>query len=80
MRIEIVILHVSILASSTDLKRIHTPHDLFRDFRADDSLQLISQEAEFKFESKPEPLLIMVTQVIWQIGVAITPAGFSTGH
>ena len=46
-----------------DLKRIQTPDTLFRDFKADASepFHLGGQAAEFKFESKFEPLL-----VIWQ--------------
>ena len=49
------------LVSVTDLKRIHTPHSLCCDFGSDKTLQLVGQAAEFKFESKFEPL-----QVIWQ--------------
>ena len=46
-------------ASVTDLKRIEFPHSLCCDFRG--YQQLVGQAAEFKFESKFEPLL-----VIWQ--------------
>ena len=46
-------------ASVMDLKRIQTPHSLCCDFGK--PLQLVGQEAQFKFESKFEPL-----QVIWQ--------------
>ena len=51
----------SISASSTDLKRIQTPHSLFRDLEQIKPFQLVGQAAEFKFESKIEPL-----PVIWQ--------------
>ena len=49
------------LASVTDLKRIETPHSLCCDFGGYKTLQLVGQAAEFKFESKFEPL-----DVIWQ--------------
>ena len=48
-------------ASVTDLKRIETPHSLCCDFWGYKPLQLVGQAAQFKFESKFEPL-----QVIWQ--------------
>ena len=47
----------SISAVSTDLKRIQTRHRLFWDFGAG-----VGHAAEFKFESKFEPL-----PVIWQL-------------
>ena len=49
-------LQASISAISTDLKRIQTSRDFFRDLRAEKPNQLVGQAAEFKFESK----------VIWQ--------------
>ena len=49
------------LASVTDFKKIQTPHSLLLRFRSDKPLQLVGQAAEFKFESKFEPL-----PVIWQ--------------
>ena len=52
------------LASGTDLKRIQTPHSfksVYAILEATKPLQLVCQAAEFKFESKFEPL-----QVIWQ--------------
>ena len=52
MRVGIYLQLTSILAFSTDLTRIQTPHTLFRDFRADKPLQPVGQVAEFKFESK----------------------------
>ena len=45
----------SIFSFTTDLKRIQTPHSLLRDFEQTNltkPLQLVGQEAEFKFESK----------------------------
>ena len=44
------------LVSVTDLKRIETPHNLCCDFGGYKPLQLVGQAAEFKFESKFEPL------------------------
>ena len=48
-------------ASLTDSTRIQTPHSFFRDFCADKPSHFVGLAAEFKFESKFEPL-----QVIWQ--------------
>ena len=61
MRVDIVWAMSSISAFLTDLKRIQTPRSLFWDFEADKPLQPVGQAAEFKFESKFEPL-----PVIWQ--------------
>ena len=49
------------LESVKDLKRIETPYSLCCDFKGYKPLQLVGQAAEFKFESKFEPL-----PVIWQ--------------
>ena len=49
------------LASVMYLKRIETPHSLFCDSEAIKPVQLVGHVAEFKFESKFEPL-----PVIWQ--------------
>ena len=46
----------SITASSTDVKRIQTPHISFRDLGADKTFRPIGQAAEFNFESKFKPL------------------------
>ena len=61
MSLKKVTLLGSNLASVTDLKRIETPHSLCCDFGGYKPLQLVGQAAEFKFESKFEPL-----PVIWQ--------------
>ena len=47
------------LASVTDLKRIVTPHSLCCDFSGYKPLQLVGQAAEFKFESKFDPLPVI---------------------
>ena len=57
MRVGIDSLLSSILAFSMELKRIQTPHSLFRS----NPLQLVGQEVEIKFEFKFKPL-----QAIWQ--------------
>ena len=49
------------LASVTDFKRIQTPHIYAAISEATNPLQLVGQEAEFKFKLKFEPL-----PVIWQ--------------
>ena len=46
------------LASVTDLKRIETPNSLCCS-EAIKPLQLVGQEAQFKFESKFEPLQVI---------------------
>ena len=68
-RVDIDLLLSLILAFSTDLKRIQTPHGLFWDFGADKTSTIHWSGgtrrgrllAEFKFEYKFEPL-----QVIWE--------------
>ena len=53
---------ISVFSSFNWPKMIsNSTHRLLREFRADKSLQPIGQAAEFKFESKFKPLL-----VIWQ--------------
>ena len=52
------------LAFVTDFKRIQTPHNLCCGFRSDKtfttrSISLVGQAAEFKFESKFEPLQVI---------------------
>ena len=55
----------SISASSTCPKRFQTQHSLFRDFRADKTFTTgWSQCAEFKFESKFEPLQIILQSLL----------------
>ena len=54
IRVDIVYLLASISASSTNLKRIQTSHNLFSDFGAEKTF--VGQAAEFKFESKLDPL------------------------
>ena len=61
MRVENNLLLSSIRALSTDQTKIQTPHNLFRDFRADKTFTTVGQAAEFKFESKFNPL-----PVIWK--------------
>ena len=58
MRVDINSQLSSISLFSTDLKRIQTPHSLFRDSGAD-KIFTTSQAAEFKFESKfkPQPVI-----------------------
>ena len=74
MRIDIDTQLSSISAFSMDLKRIQTPHSLFWDFGADKTstrLQPVGQAAEFKFESKFEPLPPAA------VHLAINPKGYS---
>ena len=53
------------LASVTDLKRYQTPHGLCCDFWGK-PLQLVGEAAEFKFESKFEPLPV-IWQSLWRL-------------
>ena len=74
MRVDIDTQLSSISAFSMDLKRIQTPHSLFWDFGADKTstrLQPVGQAAEFKFESKFEPLPPAA------VHLAINPKGYS---
>ena len=62
MRIQNLTLQSSLgsnLASVTDLTRIQTPHSLCCDFGGDKPLQLVGPAAEFKLESKFEPLPVI---------------------
>ena len=45
--------------SVTNFKRIETPHSLCCDFGGYKILELVGQVAEFKFESKFEPLQVI---------------------
>ena len=50
----------SFLTSPTDLYGIETQHSLFDDFKGDQTLQLIIQAGDLKFQSKLEaPALIL---------------------
>ena len=56
MRVDFVSVLFSISAFLTDLKRIQTPHSFFGTSEQIKPLQPVGQAAEFKFESKFEPL------------------------
>ena len=60
----------SISASSTDLNECRLQTDYFVDLEEMKPLQLVGQAAEFRFESKFEPL-----QIVWSSLSEAVPAG-----
>ena len=70
--IDFVSVLFSISAFLTDLKRIQTPHSFFGTSEQIKPLQPVGQAAEFKFESKFEPLRSCPAGHL-----AITPEGYS---
>ena len=77
---EIFFLLALISASSTDLQKIQTPDCLFRDFREVKSwpkplhcLQLVDQDAEFKFESNFSPFCLsgIYSQQLYQKAIKV---------
>ena len=61
----------SITVSSTDLKRIQTPHSLLRDFGAHKTFTTRWQAAEFNFDFSSSPCRTSADHP------AITPEGYS---